>query len=249
MRDSPNGILPVVAADGRQPWKVYARPFEGSKTKPRVAVVVTDLGLDRTATEAAITELPSDVSLSFSPSAVDLSRWLGLARDSGHEVLITLPVEKDGLSVQDAGALGLLASNTPEVNTGRLEQVLARGAGTVGVLAPPSRFAATPQMMEPILGTLLQRGLFYLGEGARNGRIPAAAPISLVIDQDPWREAIDARLAATLAAVRSRGGAVVIASARPVTLERLTAWLATLPEQGVLVAPVTALAKPPGGKP
>jgi uncharacterized protein len=249
LRDSPNGALPVVAADGRQPWKIYGRPFDGDKTKPRVAVVITDLGLDRNATEAAIAKLPGEVSLAFSPYAVDLPRWLKRARDAGHEVLVTLPVETVGASMQDAGSLGLLLTNTPEINTTRLEKVLARSAGSVGVLAPSSRFAAAPQVMEPVFATLLQRGLFYLGEGARSGRVPAAAPISLIVDQDPWREAIDARLAATVAALRNQGGAVLVASARPVTLDRLTAWLATLPEQGVLLAPATALAKPPGGKP
>src|SRR3546814_2917386 len=56
--------------------------------RPRIAVVLTGLGLSDSATAAAIEELPSAVTLSFSPYARDLERWIALARARGHEVML-----------------------------------------------------------------------------------------------------------------------------------------------------------------
>src|SRR6185295_5091704 len=54
VRASAVGPLPIIGADGRAPWKVYARPFDAADTRPRIAIVVAGLGLSGAATEAAI---------------------------------------------------------------------------------------------------------------------------------------------------------------------------------------------------
>src|SRR3984885_6001362 len=94
---APIGPLPKIEAlpDGRtrQPWQVYARPFDAPDTKPRVAVLLTGLGLSSAPTEAAINRLPPEVTLSFSPYAEHLGDWLQAARAAGHEVLLDLPLE------------------------------------------------------------------------------------------------------------------------------------------------------------
>lgn len=61
------GPLPITGTDGRQPWRFYARPFKGTKGRPRIAIVVSDLGLNGMATETAIRSLPGAVSLAFVP--------------------------------------------------------------------------------------------------------------------------------------------------------------------------------------
>jgi len=243
--DSHNGPLPVVSADGRQAWQLYGRPFTAPAGAVRVAVVVTDLGLDHLATEAAISRLPPEVSLAFSPYAPDLAKWLKKARDAGHEVLVTLPTEPASPLAHDSGPLALLNSLPPQDNVGRLETMLIRMPVVVGVAVPDPAFAATPQVA-PIMAALLQRGLLFVGPGAHGPRSPAAAAITEVVDQDPYRDAIDARLDTGLAAAKAQGSAVLLASARPVTFERLAAWLATLAAKGAVVAPVSAVVGAPG---
>ena len=53
VQESPLGPLPRVGADGRVPWKVYAKPFDPGDKRPRVAIVVSGLGLSAAATESA----------------------------------------------------------------------------------------------------------------------------------------------------------------------------------------------------
>ncbi len=243
--DSPQGPLPVIAADGRQAWKVYARPFSGPAGRPRIAVVVTDLGLDRNATDAAIARLPAEVSLAFSPYSSDVEKWIKRARDAGHEALMTLPVEPPGYPASDPGPLGLLSVAAPRDNQTHLEQILAHGPGTAGVVAAASPFTMSDRMA-PVLATLLQRGLLYIGDGARTGRVPAAAGVTMVIDQDPWRDAIEARLAAAEGVAKAQGAVVLLASARPVTLDRLAAWFGGFADKGLSLAPVSSVVQPPG---
>ncbi|MDA8232508.1 MAG: divergent polysaccharide deacetylase family protein [Magnetospirillum sp.] len=241
---SANGdLLPVVAADGRQPWRVYSRPFAGASDAPKVAVVIADLGLDREGTEAAITRLPPDVSLAFSPYAPDLAAWIRKARGVGHEVLVVLPVARDGAS--DPGPLGLSATAAQQDNIAHLEKILAAAPGAVGVVAPPSAFTGSGQLA-PVLAALRQRGLLYVGAGTAGAQAPAATAISLVVDRDPWREAIDQRLAAALKAAKSPQPVVLLASASPLTLDRLGSWIGGLAGEGAVAAPVSSVVSPAG---
>lgn len=243
--NSAHGPVPVIAADGRQPWKVYARPFDGPKNQPRIAVVVTDLGLDMTVTEAVINRLPADITLAFSPYALELSRWLKLARDTGHECLIILPVAFDTPGASDPGPLGLAQALSDKENLARLETILSRAPGIVGVLTPPDSFLSQGNGA-PILAALLQRGLLYVGSPVRGLRNPPMATLTDVIDRAPWKSAIDSRLTLAIANSQSTQGQVLVASPKPVTLQSLVPWFDSLYGQNIIPAPVSAVGIPPG---
>ena len=48
--ETENGILPVIASDGRLPWIEYSRNFKRSDRKPRIAIIISNLGLSSTYT-------------------------------------------------------------------------------------------------------------------------------------------------------------------------------------------------------
>jgi uncharacterized protein len=252
-RHSGFGPLPVIAADGRQSWQVYGRPFEAKDTHPRMAVIVTGLGLDREATDMAIDRLPPEVTLAFSPYAGGLDNWVKKARDAGHEVLLTLPVEESGFPARDPGPWGLLTSARPEDNAERLLKVLARTAGYVGVLANDGPFTKSRQLA-PILAMLKERGLLYVGNGAEAEPKPPVAVLGGWLDGEVFRDAVESRQKSMAGLVREKGSRAVLASARPATLESMLPWLASLTAEGVTLAPVSALPKvsalpsQPGGK-
>ncbi|MGE5545624.1 MAG: divergent polysaccharide deacetylase family protein [Solirubrobacterales bacterium] len=245
-RNSPVGPLPVIGMDGRQPWKEYGLPFTVPPGKPAVAVVVTGLGLDREATDAAIKKLPAEVTLAFSPYAPTLDKWVKQARTAGHEVLLALPTEPSGFPGRDPGPLGLLTSSDAEENLTRLESVLARAAGYVGVLAEDGPFVRSPKHLATVFSALKERGLLYVGDGTRGGDVPPNAAIAEIADQDPFRDAIDARLARAAAQAKDVGRAVVVVQARPLSLDRAVDWMLKMKDQGVVVAPASALATSPG---
>jgi polysaccharide deacetylase 2 family uncharacterized protein YibQ len=60
-----------------------------------------------------------------------------------------------------------------------------------------------------------------------------------LIDEDLSPTAIQAQLTALEQTAKTRGYAVGIASAFPVTLQQLNAWAAKLPQDGFVLVPVT----------
>jgi polysaccharide deacetylase 2 family uncharacterized protein YibQ len=246
------GPLPRVSADGRRPWRVYARPFDARDERPRIAIIVTGLGLSQAATEAAITRLPGSVTLAFDPYAKGLDDWIPLAREAGHEVLLSLPMESANFPVHDPGPYALRTALAPAANLKRLEFVLSRLSGYVGVVTlMGSGFIATEEQVRPVLEALRGRGLLFV-EAVRAPKtlapeiaieigLPHVAN-DLLLDEDPSKASIDIRLAELEGIGRKRTTAVAMAAPNPATLERIAAWAATLEGKNLALAPVSAIA-------
>ena len=248
LRQTGAGNLPI-RAGGREAWKVYARPVSVAQTKPgaKIAVVVTGLGLATDGTMAAISKLPADVSLSFSPYGAGLAEWIRKAREDGHEVLLDLPLEPINFPAHDAGPLAVLQSHSPGEAIGHLDVVLGKAAGYVGVAAPLHSPVTATDSWALMLQELKDRGLLFIGDGLvgiEDKAMPAAGPITLVADETPFRTAVDAKLARALATAQRDGSAIITLSARPIAFERLHAFIASFPEKNITLVPVSALVRP-----
>jgi uncharacterized protein len=246
------GPLPRISDDGREPWRVYASAFDSRDDRPRLVVIVAGLGLDRDATEAAIQRLPAPVTLAITPYAEEGERWARMGRRFGHEILLSLPLESADFPFEDPGPYALLTSLSPQENLGRLEFLLGRFAGYVGVIGVMgSKFNIDDGSVRPVLLALRDRGLMYV-EGTESAKsvVPLAATdiglpralADLSLDDVPSKSAIDGQLARLEEIARERAVAVAIARPYPVTLERLTTWAATLDEKGLVLTPVSAVA-------
>lgn len=247
LRNSSGGPLPVIAGT-KEARSVYARPFTVEGNPARIAVVVTGLGLSREATEAAISKLPPNVSLSFSPYAASLDTWVKRARSSGHEVLIDLPLEPPNFPDRDAGPLAIQTADGPVDAIAHLEAVLGKATSYVGVASALRSPVSTKEQWPAVLRDIRGRGLLFVGDGLVGvgaADIPAALSVALVADETPFRSAIDARLGRLVTVALRDGVAVTYVSARPVTFERLLAWFAGLQKKGVVLAPVSAVVRPP----
>ena len=56
--NTPFGLLPAIAKDGRTPAGLYARPFANPEGRPTVSITLGGLGINYAHTKAAIDELP-----------------------------------------------------------------------------------------------------------------------------------------------------------------------------------------------
>jgi hypothetical protein len=88
---SPHGPIPRIGPEGRTAIRAYARAFDRTDTRPRVALVVGNLGLAASLSEEAIRRLPPATALAFSPYALRPEPLLERARARGMEVLSALP--------------------------------------------------------------------------------------------------------------------------------------------------------------
>lgn len=234
-------------------WRRFASPFEPRDQRPRIAVVVTGLGLTDSATEAAIKLLPPTVTLSFTPYARNLQNWIALARAHGHEVMLDLPMEPITFPADDPGPQALLTTLPPEENRKRLDWILRRGSAFVGLVGTMgSRYSTIDRSMRATLSVLRDKGLLYVDNrpvpqsiGARVADqlgVPRAINNRMIDERQASRIAIDARLVQIERIAKSEGTAVALARPFPVSLERLVQWTATLDEAGFDLAPITAVA-------
>ena len=243
--------------DGSPPWRRYAGAVEGGGG-PRIAVVLTGLGLSAAATEAAIKQLPPAVTLSFSPYARRLGQWIALARVNGHEVMIDLPMEPITFPEDDPGPHALLTFLDSKQNLRRLDWVLNRGESFVGVAAVMgSRFAASEEDMVPVMAALRERGLMFLdnrasdrsvaGEIANRLGLPHAMNDRTLDAAQASRIAINSRLTEIERLAEEKGHSIAMAQPYPVTLERLRDWAAEIQSRGYALVPITALAAEQAG--
>ena len=159
IEQAKSGPIPKIGPKGRKPWKVYARTFDGKDVRPRIAIIVMGMGLSRAATEAAISRLPGAVTLAFTPYAQALDDWASIARRSGHEVLLSLPMESATFPIEDPGPLALMSEVPMKENLRRLSFVLGKMGGYVGVISyMGSLLSKDVEKLKPILETLKSRG-------------------------------------------------------------------------------------------
>lgn len=245
--DDPGHALPRIGADGRTPMAAYAAWFAGG-TAPRISLILAGAGLDHAASEAAIRDLPSGVTLAISPYAHDTGPMLAAARARGDETLVSVPMEPAS-GLDDPGDHALLGKLTQAENTRRLDWALSRIEGYVGATGAlgrmhGERFASQPDLLDPVLKAIARRGLLYVDPRPGSARPPGVAgrSVDLVIDDSGAAAAIDAQLAELVGMAKARGSAVgLVGAVRPVVMARLLAWSHTLAEQGVVLAPITAV--------
>ncbi|WP_281299886.1 MULTISPECIES: divergent polysaccharide deacetylase family protein [unclassified Iodidimonas] len=245
------GPLPVISVDGRKPLNIYARPYLPNGNRPRIALVIQEIGLAREASMAAINRLPKAVSLALSPYAADPQAVLQAARDAGHEVLLMVPMEPVSFPRSDPGPHSLLVSLSAAENISRLHHVMSRAQGYAGVINHMgSRFTATPAALEPILADLSRRGLMFVDArtSARSVVPEIAGKTGLpyaendrYIDNTATAEEIDRFLADLEIIALQRGHAVGFGRPYPVTVERIERWAKGLELKGIDLAPVTSL--------
>jgi polysaccharide deacetylase 2 family uncharacterized protein YibQ len=245
------GPLPRIAADGRTPWQAYARPFDRSNRRPRIAIVVVGLGQSAAQSEAAISKLPGAVTLAFSPYAPDLPVWFEKAHAAEHELMLQLPMEPVDFPREDPGPYALLTTLTPKENLDRLEWVMSRATGYVGFTNfMGSRFTATADVLRPTLEVLKGRGLLFLETRASNQSVVATTADEFGLpravddrnfDGDLSRAGIDQALGELEQIARRKDGAVGVGSAYPITIDRIAAWAATVESKGVVLAPLSAM--------
>ncbi|MBK8906535.1 MAG: divergent polysaccharide deacetylase family protein [Rhodospirillales bacterium] len=250
--DGPHGPLPKISDNGRKPWIAYARPFDVRNDRPRVAVLVTGLGLSEANTAKAIERLPSAITLAFSPYAQKAAALTRRARADGHEIMLVLPMASGQFPFRDAGPAALQASLSTEDNGDRLGNVLSRTFGYVGVVGSgDSPILSEEDSLRPVLSAIGERGLMFVGAGPPGeSLVKYIAPevgtpwavANVILDDQLSADAIDAALAELEAVARDRAVALGIGRAYPVIVDRLAAWASGLSERGIALAPVSALA-------
>lgn len=242
----PGGPVPA--------WRRNAVAFKDLNSKPLIAIVIDDVGLDRPRSKRAW-ELPGPLTLSFLPYARDLREQERAARAAGKEIMLHLPMEPTGRA--DPGPGALLVSMTDNDIGRRTAAAMDGYDGYVGVNNHMgSRFTTFRPGMQTVLQQAKARGLMFLDsrtsaqtvaeQTALEFGVPTM-PRNVFLDDEETLAAVRRKLAETEEVARRQGYAVAIGHPHEATLQALAEWLPTLQAKGLALAPATAVLRKRNG--
>jgi uncharacterized protein len=250
----PPQQVAAAAMSTDQAWRRNAVPFRDLNSRPLIAIVIDDVGLDRPRSKRAW-ELPGPLTMSFLPYAKDLREQARAARGRGHELMLHLPMEPTGRNDPGPGAL-LVSMSDAEIRH-RTAAALDSFEGFAGVNNHMgSRFTAFRPGMETVLRQLKPRGLMFLDsrttaqsvgdQTAQELGVPGIVR-HVFLDDDETVEAVRRKLAEAEAMARRQGFVVAIGHPHEATLQALSEWLPTVQSKGLALAPATAVLRKRNG--
>lgn len=254
LESTRHGMIPKIGSDGARAADIYSRTRpEMSKTDaPRIAIVVSGLGIGAKLTADAIAKLPPAVTLAFTPYGQDAGAGAAKARETGHEILLQVAMEPFDYPDNDPGPQTLLTSLTVEQNVDRLYWMMSRFQGYVGVTSyMGARFTSNEAAFVPVLKEVAKRGLIYFDDGASTRSLAAQisgathltfAKADMAVDTVPTPTEISKALLRLESAARTNGVAIGTISALPVSIDRVAQWAKTAESRGFILVPVSIAA-------
>jgi len=256
VEESQYGPLPKIASDGRRPIDMYARPSRYASAAavagapPRVAILVTGLGLPGGPTSEVIEGLPAPISIAYGAYGRNLQDGVTKARADGHEVLLQIPLEPNNYPTEDPGPHTLLTTLPPEENMKRLQWLMSRYTGYVGVTNHMgAKFESAPDSFVPVFEELKRRGLLYVDDGSTQESPTSKAAdtigleyslVSVQIDGNQSAAEIDKQLAKLEDMAKQQGSAIAVVRLKPAAVKQIAAWASKLEGKGLVLVPVSA---------
>ncbi|MFD2647692.1 divergent polysaccharide deacetylase family protein [Devosia albogilva] len=251
--ETGDGALPRISATGLTPFTAYSAPAPEAAVSgaPKIAIVVSGLGINEQASLDAIDQLPEAITMGFAPYGKSLVATVAAARSGGHEVLLEIPLEPFDYPQNDPGPQTLLTGDAPRANLDKLFWLMSRFGGYFGLMNNMgARFTASAADFSPIMEELGARGLGYLDDGSSNrsvapqlaeaNKVPFSR-VDAVIDANPSPQSIQSALASLEEKAKQNGAAIGMVSALPLSVAAVAEWARGLEQRGLMLVPASAL--------
>lgn len=226
---------------------VYDSP--AGPTRPMVAIVIDDVGLDRKRSARALA-LPAAVTIAFLPYSPHVLLQARAAREKGHELIVHMPMEPDSAKA-NPGPDYLGTEQSHEEVRARVVKNLSAFEDYVGVNNHMgSKFTRDRGRMDIVMEELKARGLFFLdsktvpdskGERAARDLGVSVTHRDVFLDHVESAERVSAALRRMEWLARKEGSAIAIGHPKDVTLPALEKWLPTLEKKGIELVPVSRI--------
>jgi polysaccharide deacetylase 2 family uncharacterized protein YibQ len=230
-------------------WRRHAVAVTWDDPRPKIAVVVDDLGVMRERTEQTLA-LPGPLTLAWFPFAHRLPEQVAAGSACGHEAMLHMPMQANTNSILQTGPDPLRVDIPPIENLLRLKAALDAVPNIVGLNNHMGTVATRDAaLMALVAQEIRARNMLFLdslviphSQGivqAEKAGVPAAAR-DVFIDNTSNASIIRGQLLATEATARRFGYAIAIGHPRPHTLAALEEWLPTLHGKGFVLWPLAA---------
>jgi polysaccharide deacetylase 2 family uncharacterized protein YibQ len=214
------------------------------KPLPRVAIIIDDMGYDRSMAEKFL-DLDAVLTFSILPHSPLQKRIAYAAQKKGVEILLHLPMEPLEYPKVDPGPGTLLTTMTPDELIRQLEEDIDAVPFAKGVNNHMgSRLTAESSQLYQVFSVLKQKGLFFIDSrttaesvarpSARLFQIPFAQR-DVFLDNSQDAESIRGQIRQLIAIANRNGQAVGIAHPHRITYNVLREMLPELKENVQLV--------------
>ncbi len=248
----PFGLLPKKARNGQSPFLVYSTKPDRSLSrsgKPKIAIVLSGMGINAKLTNKAIRELPGQITFAFAPYGRGLQSTINKARARGHEILLHLPMEPFGYPGVNPGPKTLIASAETGQNLKKLQWLMSRFSGYSGVTNyMGAKFTSDGGALLPVFSQIKQRGLVYFDDGSNTSSltnsIAQAVNLStrttdVVIDTDQSTASIERALQKLEDTARRKGVAIGFGTGLSITIDAVENWSRSLAGRGMVLVPLS----------
>lgn len=216
--------------------------------KPRIAIIIDDMGMSRKYTRAMM-DLPGPLTLAFLPYAPKVKGDAQYALSQGHELMIHTPMEPLDPDLY-IGPIGLTSEmSIDEIKGEIVDKVLASFDGYKGVNNHMgSRLTQDAEAMQAVMTSLQGRGLYFVDSVTIPESVAADeakkagldyAKRDVFLDHFPDEENVRKYLKKLEKLSYKKDGVIGIGHPKDYTYNALSAWLPTLKEKGIELVPAS----------
>jgi polysaccharide deacetylase 2 family uncharacterized protein YibQ len=223
-------------------------PAGRSASGPRLAIIIDDLGNDRSAADSLMA-LPFPLTISVLPHLPLSSEIAEEAYRRNDEVMLHLPMESQGESSPSEGAEPEEIELRVGMNRGQVHEAVTAMLDTVphatGVNNHQgSRATTDPALMQAVMEELRSRSLFFIDSrttastvayGAAEASGVPAASRKVFLDDTPTRKAVLEQIDLAARDAARDGSAIAIGHPHPATIAALAEEAPRLEARGVRI--------------
>lgn len=230
------------------PLDITAPPKPGQK--PRLAIIIDDLGIQREAAEKTV-NLPFHVTMSIMPHQPASEYAAAMAARAGREVLMHVPMEPVDYPDKDPGRGALMSGMDDDQINRIMEENLRSVPGAVGINNHMgSRLTSDQESMDNLMKWMVRYGLIFLDSRTSNSSVAyemaklhgiKSSRRDIFLDNSDDPAYISDRLDELIDIALARGTAVGIGHPRESTLSVLEKSRDRFEKAGVEVVPLSGL--------
>lgn len=242
--DAPEEVRITFGLGDRAAGVVYVRASdEPVRRRPRVVLVLDDLGYQSEALTAAFLNVDFPLTTTVLPGQIRSKEVAAQAHALGHEVLLHLPMEPVGYPTKDPGEGAILVDMSDSDIQKLVRRHLKDMPEAVGVSNHMGSFATqNRETMEAVLAVVRDENLYFFD--SKTSRKSLAAKIAremsvpcvendLFLDHDIDPERIRERLDQVVRQAKKHGAAIGIFHPHEACLEAIPPAVAAYEEEGI----------------
>lgn len=248
--DAPVQKLAEQAHEEHRPTHNNQPSVNYDYTKPMIAVVVTDLGLQESVSNQVL-NIHKPISYGISPYGTHYRRLIDYALKQGHEMYVSVPFHPANYPVDNAGVMALLSHLKPDAVQNRIDWLLSRVEPIQGVYSSgDEQFTNDSDRFQLFANAISKHKLLWLHVNydkkspLRKAEIAAHTPLvqgDIFLDEALTPERLEKQFSEAKKKAQENGHMVLMLKPFPLSIQMLEKQIAVWEGEGVQLVPLSVI--------